>query len=153
MGCCGCSGWMSRKSLMAADAVGCAGVKTPVVAYPDGTAARICNRGSTISSSVHTETPARIINNHFCQPIGMRIESQKRATADRPQTCRCYTTGCGVVNNEEGSRMMRGSGDSLIVWPRIGFERNQVGYLATPTKTRLAWAIQPRRFAWSSIRN
>src|ERR1700692_2678316 len=76
MGCTGCSGWMSRKSLTAADASGCAGVKTPVVTYCVGPDARVAREGSTTSTSAQAETPATMINKQIRQPIGIRIEGQ-----------------------------------------------------------------------------
>src|ERR1700677_4979535 len=76
MGCTGCSGWMSRKSLIAADAVGCAGVNTPVVTYCDGPDARVAREGTTTSTRAQAETPATIITRQIRQPIGIRIEGQ-----------------------------------------------------------------------------
>jgi hypothetical protein len=68
--------WMSRKSLTAADASGCAGVKTPVVTYCDGPDARVAREGSTTSTSPHAETPVTMINKQIRQPIGIRIEGK-----------------------------------------------------------------------------
>jgi|HubBroStandDraft_6_1064221.scaffolds.fasta_scaffold57291_2 hypothetical protein len=42
--------------------------------------------------------------------------------------------------------MRRGGGNSLIAWPRIGFER-RLAILPSQAKTRLAWATQ--RVIWS----
>jgi uncharacterized protein (DUF4415 family) len=61
---------------MAAEAVGCAGVKTPVVTYSDDADARAAREGSTTSTSTQAETPATIITKQIRQPIGIRIERQ-----------------------------------------------------------------------------
>src|SRR5580658_7495480 len=89
MGCTGCSGWISRKSRMASDAVECAGVNTPLVTYCDGPDARAAREGSTTCTSAQAETPVTIITKQIRQPIGIRIKASLRAFSLQLCTAKC----------------------------------------------------------------